>query len=146
MFSRICDLDHNRIAEYTATFTRMFTPKPSICVQNMMNIKACGRSGWDTWILIAIFQDFHYKECTEFAATIKFSWLDLPQHMKIFCKLFWGYRFFGLQSLDMVLRKIYTLVLYLSHLQTEILNYYSHPLLPYIQTVLQKCGWMQHNL
>ena len=34
----ICDLEHNRIAGYTATFSRMFTPKPSTCVQNMVKI------------------------------------------------------------------------------------------------------------
>ena len=32
----ICDLEHDRIAGYTATFTRMFTPKPSACVPNMV--------------------------------------------------------------------------------------------------------------
>ena len=36
MISTICDLEHDRIAGYTATFTRMFTPKPSVCVPNMV--------------------------------------------------------------------------------------------------------------
>jgi len=35
MFSPISDLEHDRIAGYTATFTRMFNPKPSACVPNM---------------------------------------------------------------------------------------------------------------
>jgi len=29
-------LEHDRNAGYTATFTRMFTPKPSACVPNMV--------------------------------------------------------------------------------------------------------------
>ena len=33
MILTICDLEHDRIAEYTLKFTRMFTPKPSACVQ-----------------------------------------------------------------------------------------------------------------
>jgi len=36
MILTICDLEHDRIAGYTATFTRMFTPKPSTCVPNMV--------------------------------------------------------------------------------------------------------------
>jgi len=35
MILKICDLQHNRIAGYTETFTRMLTPKPSACVPNM---------------------------------------------------------------------------------------------------------------
>jgi len=35
MILTICDMEHDRIARYTATFTRMFTPKPSACVPNM---------------------------------------------------------------------------------------------------------------
>jgi len=42
----ICDLEHDRIA---ATFTRMFTPKPSACVPNMVIGRARRPSGWDTW-------------------------------------------------------------------------------------------------
>jgi len=33
MISTICDLEHDRIAGYTA---RIFTPKPSACVPNMV--------------------------------------------------------------------------------------------------------------
>ena len=36
MMLTICDLLHDRIAGYTATFTRLFTPKPSACVPNMV--------------------------------------------------------------------------------------------------------------
>jgi len=36
MIFTICDLKHDRIAGYTATFTRMLTPKPSACVPNMV--------------------------------------------------------------------------------------------------------------
>jgi len=36
MILTICDLEHNRIAGYTATFTRMVTPKSSACVPNMV--------------------------------------------------------------------------------------------------------------
>jgi len=36
MILTICGLEHNRIAGYTATFTRMFTPRPSACVPNMV--------------------------------------------------------------------------------------------------------------
>jgi len=45
MILTICDLERDRIAGYTATFTRMFTPKPSACVPNMVISGARRSSG-----------------------------------------------------------------------------------------------------
>ena len=45
MILTICDLEHDRIAGYTATFTRMFTSKLSSCVPNMVIGRARRPSG-----------------------------------------------------------------------------------------------------
>jgi len=45
MILTICGQEHDRIARYTATFTRMFTHKPSACVPNMVIGGACRPSG-----------------------------------------------------------------------------------------------------
>ena len=50
-------------------------------------VSECHRQNWLNS------QVFHYKECTEVAATMVFSWLDLPLHITILCKSFKRYRF-----------------------------------------------------
>ena len=47
---KFCDVEHDRIAGYTATFTRIVTPKPSTCMQNTVIIGARWPSGWKVWI------------------------------------------------------------------------------------------------